>query len=225
MMSKENIKNKKALVLAGSRGIGKSISNSLSEIGVNVDALSSKQLDTSNIDQCHEISKKYNNIDILVLNTGGPPAKKFEDISEQDWDKYHRQLFLGFALILQNLKVNDGGFIFLVSSYNIKEPDPNLILSNTNGIAFSSLLKSLSSIYAQREVSCINIAPGPMDTDRFNQLNSDPEAVGRSFPMKRVGNPSEIGNFVSSIVEKEIKYLSGVTINFDGAISREFCKC
>jgi 3-oxoacyl-[acyl-carrier protein] reductase len=211
---------KRALVLAGSRGIGKSISDSLSEIGVHVDALSSKQLDTSNIKQCIEVSKNYENVDILVLNTGGPPAKKFNDISEDDWCKYHNQLFLGFASILQNLKINDGGFIFLVSSYNIKEPDPNLILSNTYRLAFTSLLKSLSPIYAEREVSCINIAPGPMDTDRFNQLNNDPDAVGRSFPMKRVGQPREIGDFVSSIVDKEIKYLTGVTINFDGAISK-----
>lgn len=216
-----NDKRKKALVLAGSRGIGGAIAKALEEINfLSVDALSSTDLDTSDLEKCMDVCRSYGNIDVLVLNTGGPPAKPFSEITLDDWEKYHNQLFLGFALILQNLKVNDGGFIFLVSSYNIKEPDSNLILSNTYRVAFTSLLKSLSPNFAEREVSCINIAPGPIDTDRFNELNSDPIAVGKSFPMKRVGKPEEIGDFVASIVEKDISYLSGVTINFDGAISR-----
>jgi len=216
-----NNTRKKALVLAGSRGIGGAIAKALDEIEfLDVDALSSRDLDTSELEKCMEICKLYGNIDVLVLNTGGPPAKSFSEITLSDWEKYHNQLFLGFALILQNLKVNDGGFIFLISSYNIKEPDSNLILSNTYRVAFASLLKSLSPSFAEREVSCLNIAPGPIDTDRFNELNSDPIAVGKSFPMKRVGKPEEIGNFVASIVQKNISYLSGVTINFDGAISK-----
>ena len=212
---------KKALVLAGSRGIGKAIANSLKEIPwLKVDALSSKDLDTSNLEKCIKLCDSYESVDIIVLNTGGPPAKPFSDITLDDWNKYHNQLFLGFALILQKMKINDGGFIFLISSYNIKEPDSNLILSNTYRIAISSLLKSLSPKFASREISCINIAPGPMDTDRFNELCEDPIAAARSFPMKRVGRPEEIGDFVASIVRHNISYLSGVTINFDGAISK-----
>jgi len=212
---------KKALVFAGSRGIGKAIANALKEIPLlEVDALSSKDLDTSNLEECVELCDSYQSVDIIVLNTGGPPAKPFSDITLDDWNKYHNQLFLGFALILQKMKINDRGFIFLISSYNIKEPDSNLILSNTYRIAFSSLLKSLSPKFASREISCINIAPGPMDTDRFNELNEDPIAAGKSFPMKRVGRPKEIGDFVASIVRHDISYLSGVTINFDGAISK-----
>jgi len=215
-----NVK-KKALVLAGSRGIGGAIADALDEIEfLDVNALSSKDFDSSDLESCMKLCDLYESVDVLVLNTGGPPAKEFSEISVDDWNKYHNQLFLGFVLILQNLKVNDGGFIFLISSYNIKEPDAKLVLSNTYRIAFSSLLKSLAPSFAEREVSCVNIAPGPMDTDRFNELNSDPVAVGKSFPMKRVGRPSEIGDFVASIVEKDISYLSGVTINFDGAISK-----
>lgn len=212
---------KKAVVLAGSRGIGKAVANALVEIEfLDVDALSSKDLDTSDLKGCMDFCSTYQSVDVLVLNTGGPPAKAFSDISLDDWNKYHNQLFLGFALILQNIKINDGGFVFLISSYNIKEPDAKLVLSNTYRIASASLLKSLAPIFAERGVSCVNIAPGPMDTDRFNELNTDPVAVGKSFPMKRVGRPEEIGDFVASIVAKDISYLSGVTINFDGAISK-----
>lgn len=212
---------KKALVLAGSRGIGKAVADALEDTALlDVDALSSQQLDTSDLDACMNLCSHYKNVDVLVLNTGGPPAKSFAEISLDDWYKYHNQLFLGFALILQNIRINDGGFVFLISSYNIKEPDAKLVLSNTYRIASASLLKSLAPSMAEREISCLNIAPGPMDTDRFNELNSDPIGVGKSFPMKRVGRPKEIGDFVASIVSKDIKYLTGVTINFDGAISK-----
>jgi len=215
------MQTKKALVLAGSRGIGKAIANSLRNLPLlDVDALSSKDLDSSDLKKCIEICDYYDGVDVLVLNTGGPPAKPFSEITIEDWNQYHNQLFLGFALILQKMKINDGGFIFLMSSYNIKEPDANLILSNTYRIASASLLKSLSPKFAARGISCINIAPGPMDTDRFNELSADPIAAGKSFPMKRVGRPEEIGNFVSSVVEHNISYLSGATINFDGAISK-----
>jgi len=216
------VKSKKALILAGSRGIGKAITNSLGQIpSYDALGLSSKDLDTSDINKCMEICDLYpNGVDVLVLNTGGPPAKPFSEISIEDWNKFHNQLFLGFALILQKMKINDNGFIFLISSYNIKEPDPNLILSNTYRIASTSLLKSLSPQFAEKEITCINIASGPMDTDRFNELSSDPIAAGKGFPMQRVGKPAEIGDFVASIVEKNISYLSGATINFDGAISR-----
>ena len=212
---------KKALVLAGSRGIGKAVADALEDTALlDVDALSSQQLDTSDLDACMNLCSHYKNVDVLVLNTGGPPAKSFAEISLDDWYKYHNQLFLGFALILQNIRINDGGFVFLISSYNIKEPDAKLVLSNTYRIASASLLKSLAPSMAEREISCLNIAPGPMDTDRFNELNSDPIGVGKSFPMKRVGRPKEIGDFVASIVSKDIKYLTGVTINFDGDISK-----
>jgi hypothetical protein len=85
----------------------------------------------------------------------------------------------------------------------------------------SALWKNeLSPKFAARGISCINIAPGPMDTDRFNELSADPIAAGKGFPMKRVGRPQEIGDFVSSVIKHDIKYLSGATINFDGAISK-----
>ena len=213
-------KLKKAIVLAGSRGIGSAIAKALSDVDLNVAALSKSDLDTSDLDQCLAFCNQEKNTDVLVLNTGGPPAKPFSDITLGEWEQCHRQLFLGFVIFLQNLQVNDGGYIFLISSNNIKEPDPNLILSNAYRIAFTSLFKSVSRDLAAREVSCINIAPGPMDTDRLKSLVADVGELGKTLPMKRVGKPEEIGRFVSSIIENDVKYLSGVTINFDGALSK-----
>ena len=85
--------------------------------------------------------------------------------------------------------------------------------------AFSSVFKILSKEYAKKEISCINIAPGPINTDRTKELFDDVDAYAKTLPMKRLGNPEEIGNFVKSIVENNVKYLSGSVINFDGANS------
>jgi 3-oxoacyl-[acyl-carrier protein] reductase len=211
---------KKAIVLAGSRGIGKGIADRLSDLDfVDVTGLSSKDLDTSNMKDVEKFISQNKSLDILVLNTGGPPAKSFKDITEEDCVKYHNQLFYSFFKILQNVKINDGGFIFLVSSYNIKEPNSKLILSNAYRIAFTSVLKSISKELASRNVTTINIAPGPIDTDRIRNLVDDIPSLESRLPMGRLGQVDEIGNFVKSIVENDIKYMTGVTINFDGAKS------
>ena len=209
----------KAIVLGGSRGIGKAISDSLKTIDIDVFATSQKDIDTSNLVSVKEFLKNNNETDVLILNTGGPEPKPFSTITEDDWNKYHNQLFLGFCTILQNIKINDGGYIFLISSNVIKEPNPKLIISSAYRAAFSEVFKVLSKEYAQKNISCINIAPGPINTDRTQELIENVEEFEKTSPMKRLGKPEEIGNFVKGIIENKIKYLSGVTINFDGANS------
>jgi 3-oxoacyl-[acyl-carrier protein] reductase len=209
----------RAIVLGGSRGIGKAISNCLKSINCEVFAASKEDIDTSNLESVKKFLDTHKETDILVLNTGGPTAKEFSDVTEDDWNKYHNQLFLGFCLILQKIKVKQGGYIFLISSSVIKEPNPKLIISSAYRAAFSEVLKILSKVYAKQNISCINIAPGPINTDRTKELIENVEEFQKTLPMGRLGEPEEIGNLVKSIVENNMKYLSGVTINFDGANS------
>jgi 3-oxoacyl-[acyl-carrier protein] reductase len=209
----------KAIVLGGSRGIGKAISDSLKSIKIDVFAASKSDIDTSNLDSVKKFLDTHNETDILILNTGGPVPKSFSTITEEDWNKYHNQLFVGFCTILQNIKVNHNGYIFLISSNVIKEPNAKLIISSAYRAAFSEVFKVLSKEYAQRNISCINIAPGPINTDRTKELIENVKEFEKTLPMKRLGEPEEIGNFVKGIIENNVKYLSGVTINFDGANS------
>ena len=209
----------RAIVLGGSRGIGKAISNALKSIDIDVFATSKKDIDTSNLDSVKEFLEKNTQTDILILNTGGPTPKLFNSITEDDWKLYHNQLFLGFVTILQNIKINDGGYIFLISSSVIKEPNAKLIISSAYRAAFAEIFKVLSKEYAQNNISCVNIAPGPINTDRTQELIENVQEFEKTLPMKRLGEPEEIGNFVKSIIQNKIKYLSGVTINFDGANS------
>jgi len=209
----------KAIVLGGSRGIGKAISDSLKSIKIDVFAASKKDIDTSDLNSVRKFLDKNIQTDILILNTGGPEPKPFITITEDDWNKYHNQLFLGFVTILQNIKINDNGYIFLISSSVIKEPSAKLIISSAYRAAFAEVFKVLSKEYAEKNISCVNIAPGPINTDRTKELIENIKEFEKTLPMKRLGEPEEIGNFVKAIVESKIKYLSGVTINFDGANS------
>lgn len=208
----------KAIVLGGSKGIGKAIANSLSSIGCDVVAASSKDIDTSNLSSVKKFIKKHKQTDILILNTGGPPPKQFWDVAEKEWQKYHNQLFLSFCLLLKDLKVNNGGYIFVITSGVIKEPNPRLVISGAYRLAFTSVLKLVSKDLAAKKISCVNIAPGLINTDRLRDLGNSAE-LAKGLPMKRLGEPKEIGDFIKSIIENKIKYLSGVTINFDGASS------
>ena len=208
-----------AIVLGGPRGIGKEISEALKSIDIDVFAASKNDMDTSNLDSVRKFLEKHTRTDILILNTGGPAPKPFSTITEDDWNLYHNQLFLGFVTILQNIKINDGGYIFLISSSVIKEPNVKLIISSAYRAAFSEVFKVLSKEYAQNNISCINIAPGPINTDRTRELIENVKEFEKTLPMKRLGEPKEIGNFVKAIIQNNIKYLSGVTINVDGANS------
>lgn len=208
----------KAIVLGGSKGIGKAIADALSSINCDVVATSRKEIDTSNLSSVKKFIAKHKQTDILVLNTGGPPPKQFRDVTEKEWQKYHNQLFLGFCLLLQKLKVRDGGYVFVITSSVIREPNPRLVISSAYRLAFTAVFKLVGKDLAARKISCINIAPGLINTDRLRDLGNADE-LAKTVPMRRLGEPREIGNFVKAIIQNKIKYLSGVTINFDGASS------
>jgi len=142
---------KNAIVIGGSRGIGKAITNSLKSIGYNVAATSKKELDTSNLQNVRNFTQDHNETDILVLNTGGPPAKEFSSVTEEEWQQFHNQLFLGFCILLQKIKINEGGYVFLITSSVIKEPNPKLVISSAYRLAFASVFKILSKSFAKKQ--------------------------------------------------------------------------
>lgn len=210
---------KKALVLGSSRGVGKAIAEELRKIGYFAPPISSREIDTADPESVRVFANCETPTDILVLNTGGPPKKDFFKIKWDEWEKYHQQLFLSFVALLQTIHVRDGGYIFLISSHLISEPRPDMALSCAYRLASWSVLKSLSKQYAARQVSCINLALGPVLTDRLRGLTADVSALEAKLPMKRAGRPEEVGRFIRGIVEGDVKYLSGVSITLDGGMS------
>ena len=210
---------KSALVLGSSRGVGAAIARELRDAGLDAPAISSQAIDTSSVESVATFIASHPSTDVLVLNTGGPPKKDFFEITSEDWEKYHQQLFVSFATLLQRIEVRDGGYIFLISSHLISEPTEKMILSVAYRVASWAMLKALSKRFAQRQISCINIALGPILTDRLRNLSSNLEKLEEGLPLKRAGRPEEVGKFVRSIVEHDIKYLTGISLNFDGGLS------
>lgn len=218
----KKLKNKKAIIIGGSKGIGKEITKQLKFSCKKIYAFSSKNLDTSNLKSVMDFNKKHKTTDILVLNSGGPPNIPFNQIDEKIWYKYFNQLFLGYCLILKNIKINKNGYIFYISSSVIKEPNENLVISSSLRIAFSSLLKSLSKVYSSKKISVINIAPGPFKTDRVKELIGNKNKLRKyekMLPTKKIGDPKEIGSFVNFIIKNDIKYISGSIIYMDGNLT------
>ena len=207
-----------AIVLGGSRGIGAAIASALSESGYDVLAASSKDIDTSDMDSVRAFCSAHPRTDLLVLNTGGPPAKEFADVSEQEWSRYHRQLFLGPAEVLKRTRVDRGGHLFLISSSVVREPSPKLVISAAYRAALVEVFKLVSKEYARDGVACVNIAPGLVDTDRMREVIADHQEARKAIPMGRFGEPREIGQFVAAIASNKIGFVSG-TVNFDGAAS------
>ena len=89
----------------------------------------------------------------------------------------------------------------MISSNIIKEPNPKLIISSAYRAAFSEVFKVLSKEYAQNNISCINIAPGPINTDRTQDL---------------IGNVKEFAQLAEHIVNNS--YINGETIRLDSAM-------
>ena len=213
-------KIKKSIILASSKGIGKSIAANLKPVSEKVVTLSSRDLDTSNLASVKKFIKKHKNVDVLVLNTGGPPSLDFKKISNKLWIKFFNQLFLSFSMILRDLKINDNGYIFLISSFHIREINPKLLISNSLRVGFWSLLKSISFELAKKNITCVNIAPGPIDTERLRSLNKDIPGLIKKLPLGRLGKSDEIGKLVKLIVKNDIKYINGTTIFVDGGKSQ-----
>tara|TARA_B100000965_G_scaffold70065_1_gene55265 strand:+ start:3697 stop:4362 length:666 start_codon:yes stop_codon:yes gene_type:complete len=213
---------KKALVLGGSKGLGKAIALHLKKSCTKVHAFSSKDIDTSKIYSVKKFLSKHKSTDVLILNSGGPLPMKFENINEKIWNKYFNQLFLSFCVILKNLKINNNGYIFFISSSIVKEPNEFLIPSSSLRLAFSSVLKSLSYSFSKRGVSVISIAPGPFKTGRVKDLIKNLKKFEKTLPTKKIGNPNEVGLLVNSIVNNKLKYLTGSTIYLDGNTLKGF---
>tara|TARA_B100000780_G_C20977927_1_gene390653 strand:+ start:64 stop:720 length:657 start_codon:yes stop_codon:yes gene_type:complete len=216
----------KAIVIGGSKGIGKAVSDELKSIDIDVVSTNSNDLDTSDLDNVNKFIEHNPKTDILVLNTGGPPPIDFKDIDVETWQDNFNKLFLSFALMLNKIEISKGGYVFLVSSFAVKEPDPELILSSSLRVGFVSLMKMLSKLNLEKGVRYINIAPGPIKTDRLVGLlersGESIEIFSENFPENKIPEPKEIGLFVRFVVENQMKSFNGSTIYFDSGLLNSY---
>jgi 3-oxoacyl-[acyl-carrier protein] reductase len=209
----------KAIVLGATSGIGKSIAKNLKKTCKKVISLGSKDVNTSSLKSVENFCKKYHGPDVLVLNTGGPPDIHFSKINNEVWIENFSKLFLSFSNIIKDVGIKKNGYVFLISSYIIKQPSDELIISSSLRSGFSSLFKSLSIIYTKKNIKFINIAPGPIKTQRLiNLIKKDGLTLNKfanQLPGKKIPEADEIGKFVKFVVENKIISFNGITVTFD----------
>jgi 3-oxoacyl-[acyl-carrier protein] reductase len=175
-------------------------------------------------------------LDILVTNAGGPPAGAFEKAGDADWETgYQLTLMSAVRLIraaLPALKASGRGRIVNLTGYGVKEPMTDLVVSDAVRAGVTVMAKTIASDLAPFGITVNNIAPGPIMTDRLIAIHTarankasitleeQLQRVSKTIPVKRVGEPNEIGDLCAYLCSLQAGYLTGQSIVVDGGINR-----
>jgi 3-oxoacyl-[acyl-carrier protein] reductase len=242
----------RALVTGGSSGLGAAIASSLALEGarVAIAARPSEKLsagaerigaiaipvDLSVSDGPAEAVataiRDLGGLDLLLVNSGGPPAGRFEDLSEEDWTRaIDGTLWSALRLVrsaLPHLRHSDIPSILFILSSSAREPIPALTTSNLLRPGLAGLIKSLLSDVAPVRVN--GIAPGRVATDRIAHLDQkraddaditvaevQRQTLSR-IPLDRYGDPSEVGRVGAFLLSPAASYVNGAIVPVDGGM-------
>lgn len=258
-----NIQGKTAIIGGSSKGLGKACAIALAREGVNVvlcarseEALQKTKheiealgvrvlaiaadmsLAKDNERIVREAVKHFGSIDILVNNSGGPSPGTFRHLTEEDLDMaYHSVLKYNIRMIklcLPYMEKNGWGRIVNITSVSVKEPMPDMVLSNIFRAAVASFAKSISKEIVGNGVTINNVCPGYFKTQRLEQLierGAAAEGISVSeyeqkavagFPHKRYMEPRELGDMVCFLCSENAKSITGTTIQIDGGLLNGF---
>jgi 3-oxoacyl-[acyl-carrier protein] reductase len=240
---------KTALVLGASKGLGKAIADSLAQEGVDVITVArsaggsdaSRHVaadldDPAAPDQIIAAVRAIGRpIDILVLNSGGPPVGSAADTAPAAYaavfDRmFNAQLSLAQAF-LPAMRERGFGRIIAVASTSVVAPVPGLVLSNTVRAALASWCKTLASEVAGDGVTVNLLLPGQIATDRLASLHAgrakasglapdDVLASARAaVPAGRFGRPEEFGDLAAFLASPRAAYVTGCAIKVDGGMT------
>jgi len=179
---------------------------------------------------------KFETIDVLINNAGGPPAGSFMEMSDDDWYDAFEQNLLSVARttrkVIPYMKKQASGRIVNITSSSIKERIDNLILSNTMRPGVHGLTKSLAQEFAADNILINTVGPGRIATDRMIQLNeTTAKAQGKpleeveqasvaDIPLGRYGKPEEFAQAVVFLASFANTYITGQALIVDGASVR-----
>lgn len=175
---------------------------------------------------------RFERLDVVVTNAGGPPSKPFSATTLEDWQRALHMNFtsaLYFAReTLPVMQKRRWGRLITITSITVKQPVEGLVLSNAVRQAVAGLVKSLSNEYAADNVLVNNICPGYTRTARLDDLSRrlaanegvEPEEIHRRWssqiPLGRLGTPEEFANLVVFLASERASYITGASIAVDG---------
>lgn len=255
------IKGRVAMVAAASKGLGRAVAEALAKEGCRLSICSRS---TDNLDGArHTIERAggevlamacdvsspadlerwvettiatFGKVDILVTNTGGPPAAKFMQLTEDQWrsgvDSTLMNVVRLSRLVIPDMQSRKWGRIVNITSLVAKQPLDLLTISSTLRAGLSGLTKTLSDQVAKDNILVNAVLPGHILTDRqvhLNEIRSKEQGISveeyakkveQSIPMARFGRPEEIGNAVTFLCSERASYITGVSLQVDGGIIR-----
>ena len=255
------LKGRSAAVAAASRGLGRATALALAREGCSV-AICGRDpkkiresaefieretggrvlavtADVSSRPDCErfigEIVGAYGRLDILVTNTGGPPAGDFEGTEDGAWEKAYTSLLANVIHLVRaatpHMKQAKWGRILNIASLSVKQPIDNLILSNTFRPAIAGFSKALSKELGPHGILVNTICPGYTRTDRLEELAESRvkvagitkdqyyEMLSKNVPLGRVGEPEEFASVAAFLCSERASYVSGVALQVDGGSS------
>ena len=250
-----------AMVAASSNGIGKAIALSLARQGCRVSicgrdperlqkawrelaaAVEEGQILASpcdvtkgdDLDAWHRATvEQWGPVDILVTNTGGPPASRFLSLSEEQWkegiDATLFNVLRLSRLVLPSMRERRWGRIVHITSFVAKQPMELLTISSTLRAGLSALTKTMATEFARDGVLVNALLPGHVLTDRqvhLNEIRSKEEGISiddyaarvvRSIPIGRYAEAREIGDVVAFLASERASYVTGITLQVDGGL-------
>ena len=252
------LRNRVALVTGSSQGIGWAIANQFAQEGAKVVIcarnlkqleLAAKKIQSASGSEVYPIQtdlssptditklvsrtiSTFHQIDILVNNTGGPPAKYFSETTAQDWTAAFDSLLLSVvnccSQVIPHMKQQKWGRIINITSFTAKQPVERLILSNSLRAGILGLTKTLSNELGPDGILVNAICPGWTRTQRLESLahlrarktsQSLSEVLAdwaQQIPLKRLAEPKEIAHLVVFLASECASYVTGTVIQVDG---------
>lgn len=252
------LKNRVALVAAASRGLGRAVAAELAAEGAQLVICSRREdkinqaareiaestgakvlamaADVSNPTDVKRLTdfaiERCGRIDILVSNSGGPPAGPFENFGRDQWEAATQLLLHGpvelARQVLPGMKERRWGRILNITSIAVKQPVDNLILSNSLRAAVTGFARTLANEVAAFGVTVNNIMPGYTRTERVDELSrmmAEKEGITpddfiarweKEIPMRRIGEPREFAALAAFLVSERASYITGTSIPVDG---------
>lgn len=256
------LKDKVVFVAAASKGLGRAIAEEFAREGAKLamcsrdegaitkaareitEATKSETLpvtaDLSKKEDCERFItaglEKFGRMDVLVVNAGGPPPGRFEELDESAWDKAYQLTLMSAVRLtkqaLPELRKTKGNVVFSTST-SVRQPTQylNLILSNAIRAAVHGMLKTLSKDLAKDGIRVNAVQPGRIMTERIIQLDTDiakrtgktMDEIRREFesttiPLGRYGDPKEYANAVVFLASQRASYITGVSLQVDGGM-------